>query len=87
VTIRYTDDGFKPDDVEVAPGTTVTFRNDSSRQLQVVPDPDKDERHPGFGQAQPIGPGETYSFTFQQRGEFEFINQLDPDDDGKVEVE
>ncbi|NPV10091.1 MAG: hypothetical protein HPY83_19285 [Anaerolineae bacterium] len=85
--IRYADSGFEPDDVEVTPGTTVTFYNGSSRPLQVVADPERDERHPGFGLASPIVSGQTYSFTFSQRGKFRYINQLHPSDDGEVEVE
>lgn len=89
-TVTYSDDGFVPSIVGPLPvGTTVTFVNDSSSdKLRVASNP-----HPvhtdlnGFDSLGPIPVGESYSFTFDDPGEWGFHNHFSTSQTGTVVIE
>lgn len=72
--VTYTDSGFSPQTIRVQRGTTVTWTNESSRAMWVASDvhPTHEEL-PAFDQ---LGSGQSYSFTFEQTGEWEYHDHL-----------
>lgn len=87
-TIRYTDGGFVPDEVEISLGGTVHFRNESSRQMWIASNPHPTHTdYPELNSQRGLANGETYSFAFARAGKWGFHNHLQPSDDGEVEVE
>jgi len=75
--ITYSDTGFSPKNLTVTPGTTVTWSNQSSRQLQVA----------GANLVGTIvGNGGSYSHTFTAPGEYRYDNQAFSNDTGTITV-
>ncbi|OGC47468.1 hypothetical protein A2886_03535 [candidate division WWE3 bacterium RIFCSPHIGHO2_01_FULL_42_13] len=87
VEVSYTDAGFEPVTVEVEPGTTVTFVNNSSGLMWVASDvhPTHDEL-PGFDQLEGGEADTKYNFTFTAVGEWGYHNHLFPSDTGTIVV-
>lgn len=77
VTVTYTDNGFSPQSVKIAKGSTINFVNKSSMPLWVASDP-----HPGhtdypefdvvYGRDKYPGMGEDFSFTFEKVGTWKY---------------
>jgi plastocyanin len=100
VTITYTDSGFSPKAVTVAQGTTVTFVNQSSKQMWVGSAPHP--THEGYdGTTEKVhcasgytGPapfdecsfGTSFSFTFTKAGTWGYHNHASSADWGTVTV-
>jgi len=88
IEVVYTASGYEPDAVTVAVGTTVTFRNESSRLMWTASNP-----HPvhttlaAFDALRGVAQGETYSYTFTEAGEWGFHNHLLASQTGVVIVE
>jgi len=86
-TITYTDAGFSPDTLDITIGETVTFVNESNRDMwvasaihpthQILPEFDQDEGTPR---------GSTYSFTFTKAGAWKFHDHLNPGARGTITV-
>jgi len=89
--IRYMDDGFSPAVVEVSVGSIVTFVNDSSRDFWPASDLHPTHKsYPGssigkcgteeadsiFDACGGIAPGGSYSFTFDEVGEWNYHDHL-----------
>lgn len=78
---------FSPAVVTVKVGDTVTWTNEGDSSAWVASDP-----HPvhtgylGFDAKAPIGPGGTYSFTFEKAGSWNYHNHLHPEAKGTVIV-
>lgn len=84
-TILYTANGFEPDSLTVEAGETVTWVNDSSGGMWVASDVHPThEVLPEFDQ---LSPGDTYSFTFEEAGEWNFHNHLSSHHIGTVIVQ
>lgn len=101
VTVTYTDSGFSPATVTVAPGTTVTFVNQSGSRMWVSSD-----IHPlhasydGTSIGQHCANGSptssnvfdqcradgSFSFTFTKTGTWKYHNHANPSRKGTVEV-
>lgn len=101
VTVTYADTGFSPASVTIAAGGTVTFVNDSSRNMWVA-----SAMHPthtaysgtslsqhcpdtagtAFDECKAGEPGSTYSFTFTKEGTWNYHDHLSPSNFGKVIV-
>ncbi len=87
-TVSYTDSGFNPSSVSIKRGETVKFRNDSSGGMQVA-----SNVHPvhsdysGFDAGRAYGQGETYSFTFDRTGSWNYHNHVNAGRGGQVVVE
>ena len=83
-----TDTGFVPAAVTVEVGARVTFMNDG--QALHWPSSDVHPTHellPGFDAGQGLGTGESYSFTFEEKGTWGFHDHLFPELKGEVIVE
>lgn len=87
VRVSITSDGFVPETVLVTTGTTVTWINEDDELHRVASNP-----HPthddllGLDSGEAIGLGESYSFTFDDPGEFGYHDHLDPETNGTVVV-
>jgi len=76
-TVQITDDGFSPEIIRVEPGTTVTFENVSSRNAWVASDSHPSHTDlPEFDAGRGYAPGEPYSYTFSQSGEWGYHDHL-----------
>lgn len=89
VTVSFTDDGWSPRTVGPIPvGTTVRFINQSSSNFQPASNP-----HPlhtdleGFDAGREIPPGGSYSFVFNEVGEWGFHDHPNEDQTGTIIVE
>ena len=85
--ITYTDSGFSPAQVSVKAGDTVTFKNDSTKSVQVNSAP-----HPAHTQFPElnigtIATGESKTVTFTTAGIKKYHNHLNPSQNGQIVVE
>jgi plastocyanin len=85
-TISYTDSGFNPGVIEVKLGSTITFVNNSSKELSVA-----STAIGGFGvtllnQKGSINRGGTFSVTFTGTGTWSYMNRLNQRDGGNIIV-
>lgn len=87
-TVTFTDSGFQPEALQVTTGTTVTFENNSSRDMWVASDPHPSHTDlPDFDTLRGYAPGEAYSYTFDEPGEWGYHDHLRSFDAGIVIVE
>lgn len=85
-TVSYTEAGFNPGVIEVKLGSTVTFVNNSNRELSVA-----STDIGGFGvtllnQKGSIARGGTFSVTFTGTGTWHYMNRLWQRDGGNIIV-
>ncbi len=100
-TVTYGPSGFSPSTVTVAKGGTVTFVNQSGKQMWVASD--QHPTHQGysgttrtqhcpnntsdaFDECTAVGAGQSYSFTFQKNGTWMYHNHVSASDTGTVVV-
>ena len=88
VTIEITPEGFEPEAIQIDAGTTVMWTNVDSVEhgLQANPYPEGTDL-PELNTDEPIAPGESYSFTFDETGDFGYHDKDDPTDNGEVIVQ
>ncbi len=87
-TVTYTSDGFSPADLIVRAGDTVEFVNESNTNFWVASDPHPTHTDlPNFDSERGLQPGESYTFTFDETGEWGFHNHLAPQQFGTIIVE
>lgn len=81
VTIEMKDIQFKPEEITIAAGTTVTWTNEDPLDHNVV-------AVDGMFESDDFGKGGTFSYTFAEPGEYEYSCTLHPPGmKGKVVVE
>jgi len=100
--ITYTNGGFSPREMTVPAGETVTFVNESSREMwpasaqhpthTVYPGSDikkcgTDEASAIFDACSPVSTGAVYTFVFQEVGEWFYHDHLNPSAFGKIIVQ
>lgn len=86
--VVYSDSGFSPATLRVKAGTAVTFTNQSSNQMWVASNPHPTHTdYPGFDARKAYATGQSYSFTFTQKGTWGYHNHLSPADGGTIIVE
>lgn len=85
--VTYTDSGFGPKEITVAVGTTVTFVNESSRDMWVASGvyPSK-QLLLGFDQKGTVARGGVYEYTFTKVGTWQYQNDKNPSDIGYIIV-
>ncbi|OGY18267.1 MAG: hypothetical protein A3F04_00135 [Candidatus Chisholmbacteria bacterium RIFCSPHIGHO2_12_FULL_49_9] len=87
-TVRYTDTGFVPQSISVIVGDSVTFVNESGKQMWVASAVHPTHQVlPGFDQLTAVGMGESYTYTFEMAGQWKYHNHVSPGDTGVVVVE
>lgn len=100
-TIRYSVDGFSPARITVPLGTTVTFINQSGRDMWVGSDAHPShtqyagtsrsehciDKQPSATAFDQCSAGQTYTFTFTKTGTWGYHNHVSAQDKGVVVVE
>jgi plastocyanin len=91
VTVTYTDDGFSPQNIEIARGSTVNFVNKSSMPLWVASDPHPEHTdYPEFdtlrGRDGYPQMGEDFSYTFEKTGTWKYHSHTASGDVSPVAV-
>lgn len=101
-TITYTDDGYVPEDVTIAQGGTVTFVNESSRDMwpasnqhpthtiypgSSIQKCNTEEAEGIFDACDGLSEGATYSFTFDEVGDWKYHDHLRPREGGTISVQ
>lgn len=88
VVVSYTDTGFSPQTLTVKQGATVTFVNNSSRQMWVASgEHPTHQLLPGFDELTSVRRGSTYDYTFVKVGTWPFHNHTNPSDTGTIIVQ
>lgn len=82
--ITYTDNGYNPLEITIVVGTSVTFKNESSRQMWTASDPHP--IHNDYSEFDQKGTGTEYSFTFNQPGIYDYHNHVFPTHSGQINV-
>ena len=96
--VTYTDAGFSPKTIEVSKGDTVTFTNNSSRNMWIASnmhpthneyptESDEDCLGSSFDACIGIPVGESWSFTFDRIGEWGYHDHLSVSRTGTIIVE
>ena len=86
-TVRYTNQGYVPDHLEVSAGTMVQFINESDNDMWVA-----SNEHPGhtnlptFDQFSPSTKSSVYNYTFDQVGTWSYHDHLRPTLTGLISV-
>lgn len=86
VTINFTDQGFEPSSVTVKQGTTVTIKNNSSRDVQFSSDDHPTHRDNTEMNLSTIAPGESDSYFATTPGTWGYHDHLDESKTGTVTV-
>lgn len=87
VRVGIKEDGFNPETIKIKKGTKVTFVNED--EVARWPASDLHPSHgiyPEFDPKTPVKPGESWSFTFDKVGEWEYHDHLSPYLIGKITV-
>lgn len=86
-TITYKDDGFHESVVYIKLGSSVIFKNESSREMWVASAPHPAHTtYPEFDQKKSVLRGGTYAFVFTKVGSWKFHNHMMPDQTGTIVV-
>jgi hypothetical protein len=86
-TVAYKDDGFHESVTYIKLGSTVVFKNDSSRDMWVASAPHPTHTaYPEFDQKKSVTRGGVYSFTFTKVGSWKFHNHMMPNQTGTIVV-
>lgn len=101
VTVEYTDQGFSPKNITVSIGTTVTFVNKSSGKMWVASAPHPahtaysgttlgqhcpDDTNSVFDQCTAVTSGNSFSFTFNKSGAWNYHDHINSFRFGQVAV-
>lgn len=101
VIIVYTDQGFSPANINVPLGTTVTFVNQSSKNMWVasamhpahtvysgttLSQHCPDTTNSAFDECKGDAPGASYSFTFNKEGTWKYHDHIDATKFGSITV-
>ena|SRR3989338_1270662 len=85
ITIEMTADGFSPNPVNINAGDTVVFLNkDTVDHWPASAVHPSHQELPGFDALGPVKPGESYEFTFSDKGNWRFHDHLNPARTGVV---
>lgn len=84
VEIIYGTNGFSPREITIAPETEVTFINRSSGPMWVASN--VHPIHTNYPKFDQLSTGNTYSFTFTEKGIYNYHNHLNPSEGGKIIV-
>lgn len=86
-TVFYNNGVFSPTNIQINLGDTVRFRNDSFFGIRVVSNPHPQHSDlPGFDSITDIPQSGIFSYTFTQRGIFDYHGEKNPSQEGTVIV-
>ena len=78
-TINVTATSFNPQEVEIRPGDTVTWKNTDTANHQIISDT-------GEFKSDVLQPGESYSFVFETQSSYSYHDGMDSDRMGFIHV-
>lgn len=88
VTVVMNEDGFSETEVTIKQGQTIIWQNnDQDFRWPASNVHPSHEVYPEFDPKEPIPPGESWSFTFDEAGEWQFHDHLKPYFTGTITVE
>ncbi|MBA2524871.1 MAG: cupredoxin domain-containing protein [Pyrinomonadaceae bacterium] len=88
LVVHVTEEGFEPQSVEIGPGETVVFENEDDEGHWPASDSHPThEEYSAFDPKRPIQPNTQWSFTFEEPGEWEYHDHMNPYLMGKILVE
>src|SRR5215211_4148883 len=79
MTVSIQDFFFEPDQITVAPGTPVTWVNDGE-------EPHTSTADDGTWDSGTLQPGERFSFTFDEPGDYSYLCEIHPDMTATINV-
>ncbi|MBI5458076.1 hypothetical protein HY971_05130 [Candidatus Kaiserbacteria bacterium] len=92
--VSYTDNGFEPAKLTVKKGETIRFTNNSSRDIWVAasgnplyPSVENGCGSSAFDSCAPFAPMDFWEFTFEQKGQWHVVNNLDKEKSALIKVE
>ncbi len=86
-TITYTNSGFSPASLRAKAGSTITIKNESSKDLQFDSDPHPVHTKNPELNTHRLAPGESLTITVDKVGDWGYHNHLDPLKTGTIIVE
>jgi plastocyanin len=87
-TISMLNNTYTPLNITITTGTTIVFRNDSSKDRWPASDSHPSHTiYPAFDSLQAIAPGASWSFTFQEAGQWGYHDHLQPGITGYITVQ
>lgn len=85
--VIYGSMGFVPSNLEIKVGDTVSFKNESGKGMWVASNPHPSHSEtPEFDAGISVATGNSWSFTFTEKGSFGFHNHLNSSQGGKIIV-
>lgn len=82
-TVTYKSGVFSPTNLRIHAGDTVRFKNDSFFGIRIVADP---HQLPGLDSVGDIPQGSYFSYTFGEKGIFDYHNGKDAEQQGTIMV-
>lgn len=83
-TVSITDSGFSPATLKIQKGQDVTWTNQTNAPHQIVADENKPE---GFKTSEALDNGDSYTFTFEDTGTYNYHDPDNIDHKGVIVVE
>jgi len=88
VIVRIVAEGFEPQEITVSKGDTVLWKNESNEYRWPASNLHPSHRiYSEFDPKEPLGPGESWAFTFERAGAWQYHDHLRPSKRGTVEVQ
>lgn len=84
--VIYTEDGFKPSELQIPRGTPVKFVNKTSISMRIFADKDAKPPFSDLNQPKALGKNGEYVFNFVYSGIWKYNNSLHPEDVGNIVV-
>lgn len=84
--VTYTASGFVPPVIEIKPGKSVHFVNNSNKAMRIASQEPNSQVYGELNQGKTVGKGGTYDFTFLQAGEWKYMNRSNSIDTGVIVV-
>ena len=84
--VTYTEDGFKPSELQIPRGTSVKFVNKTNSSMRIFADKDAKPPFSDLNQPKALGLNGEYVFNFVYSGIWEYHNSSRPEDMANIVV-
>ncbi len=84
--VSYTASGFVPPVIEIKPGKSVHFVNNSNKAMSIASQEPNSQVYSELNQGKTVGRGGTYDFTFLTAGTWKYMNRNNSLDTGVIIV-
>ena len=86
IRVAITDEGFSPSTISVSKGTKVVWVNNTAAPHKVGANPFPDATSLPDLNSEAIAPDQSYSYTFENAGSFDYADYTNPTVGGTVQV-